>query len=84
LLICTAQNPKYSEGWCVAVDMISKIEINDLFDPSLRITIKREYYGISPDNWGRINSNFLEKTGLNSGLVDVAIEYPELYDGWSF
>jgi hypothetical protein len=79
MLIGTAQNPRYEEGWSVAADMISEIKINERANPNLRITIKREYYNSSLSDWGQTNSKFLDITGLDLGPVDFRIENPNTY-----
>jgi hypothetical protein len=75
-LTCIAQNPRYKEGWCVAEGMISWMHIDEWTYPKLRINIKREYFNACLDDWGRTNSEFLEITGLDLGLLYFCIEYP--------
>lgn len=82
MLIRTAQNPGYKEGWCVATDMTSRITVGDYSNPNLRITIERTYYSSSLADWGRTNSEFLEKTGLDLDLIDIRFDYPNPDRTW--
>lgn len=77
MLICTAQNPRYKEGWCVAAGMVLELTYRECSVLPLRIRIKRECYNSSLGDWDQKNSEFLEMTGLDSGLFDFQIEYPD-------